>query len=156
MVNYGLHEKLHVTKKMVCLDGDPTIDLRMIPAKFTWTTLLQKTQFNIRTPYYQGIRRKGKQSQEETWSAKKLFNMILENMSTLLPISFCLLKFPLWFPFSGHKLEKPQAESFSNETKVNPNLCFVLKILPMDQCSSPCLVSMENIKRYIKTCCNHP
>ena len=31
---------------------------------------------------------------------------------------------------SGHKSEKPQAESCSDGTKVNPNLCFVLKFLP--------------------------
>ena len=61
-------------------------------------------------------------------------------MSTWLPISFRLIKFPLGFPslvdlgcfliVSGHKSEKPQAESCSDGTKVNPNLCFVLKFLP--------------------------
>jgi len=66
--------------------------------------------------------------------------MILENMSTWLPISFRLIKFPLGFPslvdlgcfliVSGHKSEKPQAESCSNGRKVNPNFCFVLKFLP--------------------------
>ena len=80
-------------------------------------------------------RRKGKQSQEETRSAKKLFNMILDNMSTWLPISFRLIKFPLGFPslvdlgcfliVSGHKSEKPQAESCPDGKKVNP--MFVLK-----------------------------
>ena len=56
-------------------------------------------------------------------------------MSTWLPISFRLIKFPLGFPslvdlgcfliVSGHKSEKPQAESCSDGTKANPNLCFV-------------------------------
>ena len=58
-------------------------------------------------------------------------------MSTWLPISFRLIKFPLGFPslvdlgcfliVSGHKSEKPQAESCPDGKKVNPILCFVLK-----------------------------
>jgi len=65
--------------------------------------------------------------------------MFLENMSTWLPISFRLIKFPLGFSFpcgfgilfslfSGisrrnHKLKA----TFPDGKKVNPILCFVLK-----------------------------
>ena len=67
--------------------------------------------------------------------------MILENMSILLSILFRLIEFAFGFSFpcgggmlfylivSGHKSDKPQAISCSGGTKVNPNLCFVLKFL---------------------------
>ena len=98
----------------------PCATFRMIPALFTQATPLTKIT-------------KGK-SQEETWSTKKLFNMILENMSTWLPILFRLIKFPLGLSFPwdsfffvfGNKSEKPQAVSARRKKKSKPNYVFFL------------------------------
>ena len=99
MVYQRSREKLHVTKKIACLGCDPNAR----PSEWYQLNSHEQRPYkehkkNIRTPR-QRSRRKGKQSQEETWSTKKLFNMILENMSTWLPISFRLIKFPLGFSF---------------------------------------------------------
>ena len=87
----------------------------------------------------QGAGRRGSHRKKRDWQRSYLI-WFFEKMGTLLPISFCLIKFPLGFPslvdlgcfllVSRHKSEKPQAESCSDGTKVNPNLCFVLKFLP--------------------------
>ena len=86
-------KKLHVSAVT------PMRDLPNDPSYFHTSNAPKKNTKIIRTPHRQGSRRKGKQSQEETRSTKKLFNMILENMSTWLPISFRLIKFPLGFSF---------------------------------------------------------
>ena len=46
----------------------------------------------------------------------------------------------------GNKSEKPQAESCPDGKKVNPMFCF-----EMDQCSSPCLVTKEDIEKPVVT-----
>ena len=86
-------KKLHVSAVT------PMRDLPNDPSYFHTNNAPKKNTKIIRTPHRQGSRRKGKQSQEETRSTKKLFYMILENMSTWLPISFRIIKFPLGFSF---------------------------------------------------------
>ena len=93
----------------------------------------------IRTPHRQGSRRKGKQSQEETRSTKKLFNMIWKIWALGCLSHFASSSFLWGFPSNslvnlgcflivfGNKLEKPQAESCPDGKKVIPILCFVLK-----------------------------
>ena len=83
------HKKLHVSAMT------PMCDLPNDPSYFHMSNAPTKNTKIIRTPHRQRSRR----LQEETPSMKKLFNMILENMSTWLPISFRLIKFPLGFSF---------------------------------------------------------
>ena len=150
-------KKLHVSAVT------PMRDLPNDPSYFHTSNAPTKNTKIIRTPHRQGSRRKGKQSQEETWSTKKLFNMILENMSTWLPISFRLIKFPLGFSFPcgfgmlfncfREQVGETTSWKLPRRKKSKPNFMFCFE---MDQCSSPCLVTKENIEWYVETCCNHP
>ena len=116
-------KKLHVSAVT------PMHDLPNDPSFFHTSNAPTKNTKIIRTPHRQGSRRKGKQSQEETRSTKKLFNIILANMSTWVPhfiSSRFLWDFPslvdlgFFFLCFGNKLEKPQAESCPDGKKVNP------------------------------------
>ena len=83
---------------------------------------------------------------------KKLFNMILENLSTWLPISFRLIKFPLGFSFvdlgslflgtsrRNHKLKVAPTE------KSKPNFMFCFE---MDQGIVNCKIPDPLIARGI-------
>jgi len=155
-------KKLHVSAVT------PMRDLPNDPSYFHTSNAPKKNTKIIRTPHCQGSRpgRKGKQSQEETQSTKKLFNMILENMSTWLPISFRLIKFPLGFSFpcgfgmlfNCFRAQVGETTSWKllRQKKSKPKFLFCFEIsTKMDQCSSPCLVTKENIEWYVETCCNH-
>ena len=95
----------------------------------------KKNTKNIRTPQLQGSRRKGKQSQEEKWTTKSYLIWFLKIWALGCLSHFASSSFLWSFPslvdlgcfliVSGHKSEKPQAESCSDGTKANPNLCFV-------------------------------
>ena len=150
-------KKLHVSAVT------PMRDLPNDPSYFHTSNAPKKNTKIIRTPHRQGSRRKGKQSQEETWWTKNLFNMILENMSTLLHIAFHLIKFPLGFSSLVEfgmlnycfraQVRETTSWKLSRRKKSKPNFMFCFE---MDQCSSPCLGTKENIEWYVETCCNHP
>jgi len=64
-------------------------------------------------------------------------------MSTWLPISFRLIKFPLGFSFPCGFGILFSLLSGTSRKKSKPNFMFCFE---MDQCSSPCLVTKENIE----------
>ena len=86
---------------------------------------------------------------------KKLFNIILENMNTWLPISFRLIKFPLGFSspcgfgmlFNCFRAQVGETTSWKllqrNKSKPTFMFCFGIST-KMDQCSSPTFLAFWN------------
>ena len=149
-------KKLHVSAVT------PMRDLPNDPSYFTKSNAPTKSTKNIRTPR-QGSRRKGKQSQEETplvrsyliwfWKIWALGCLSHFASSSFLWGFPSLVDLGFFFLCCREQVGETTSWKLPRRKKSKPNFMFCFE---MDQCSSPCLVTKENIEWYVETFCNHP